>query len=744
MSKLHFALRPVSLAAALALHVLAATAQTAPAAGGTATLSTVTVEASADASAEGLAKPFAGGQVARGGRVGILGTQDVMNTPFSTTSYTNELIQNQQAKSVADVLLNDPTVRIARGFGNFQESFFIRGFIVNSDDIAYNGLYGLLPRQYISSELFERVEVLRGASAFLTGATPSGGGVGGNINLLPKRAANDPLTQVTAGFSGGSQGYLSTDISRRFGPDQSTGIRINAARRDGGTAVHDEDVKLDLVSVGLDWRSRNARISADIGHQEHRLSNTRPNVALGAAVTVVPSAPDNRTNFAQPWTYSNERDTFGTVRGEYDITSDITGWVAAGMRSSHEANSLAGATVSNGSTGAFTTSRFDNTREDDVKTAEVGLRGKLRTGSVGHEWVVAASYFGLEKKNAYGLGLGTGGTLASNIYTPRYYPQTSLTFLGNDLDSPAINGETRLNSFAVGDTLSFLNDRALLTLGVRHQNIAQRDTSYRLVNNGTQTSAGGTIASYSEARTSPVVGLVFKARNDLSVYANYIEGLAQGETAPAQLNGTPVLNPGAQLKPYVSKQKEVGVKYDGGNIGGNVAFFSTEKPRALVDNGFFTSSGKDRHQGIEFTVFGEPVKGLRVLGGLTLLDAEQKETGSATTDGKDVIGVPKRQGSIGVDWSVPGITGLSLDARVVASGSSYSNATNTLRVPGWGRLDVGARYVTEMAGKLVTLRARIDNVANRDYWASVGGYPNSGYLVLANPRTFSVTASVEF
>lgn len=745
MLSLSVPLRPVTLAAAMTLHGIAALAQTpAPTADSTSTLSTVTVEASADASAEGLAKPYAGGQVARGGRVGILGTQDVMSTPFSTTSYTSELIQNQQAKSVADVLQNDPTVRVARGFGNFQESYFIRGFIVNSDDIAYNGLYGLLPRQYISSELFERVEVLRGASAFLNGATPSGGGIGGNINLLPKRAGNDPLTQVTAGVSSGSQGYVAADISRRFGPDQSTGIRVNAAHREGGTAVDDEDVKLDVLSVGLDWRSRNARLSADIGHQEHRLSNTRPNVTLGTAVTVVPSAPDNKTNFAQPWTYSNERDTFGTVRGEYDLTSDITAWAAAGVRNSHEANSLASATVSNGSTGAFTTSRFDNTREDEVKTAEVGLRGKLRTGSVGHEWVLAGSYFGLEKKNAYGLSTGTANSLASNIYAPRYSPQTRLNFLGNDLSSPAINGETRLNSFAVGDTLSLLDDRARLTLGLRHQNIATRDTSYRVVSNGVQTAAGGVQTSYSESRTSPVVGLVFKARSDVSVYANYIEGLSQGETAPALSAGSPVRNVGEQLKPYVSKQKEVGVKYDGGNIGGNVAFFSTEKPRALVDNGFFQSAGKDRHQGVEFAVFGEPVKGLRVLGGLTLLDAEQKETGSASTDGKDVIGVPKRQGSIGVDWRVPGVTGLSLDARVVASGSSYANATNTLRVPGWSRLDIGARYVTEMAGKLVTLRARIDNVTDRDYWASVGGYPGSGYLVLGNPRTFSLTASVEF
>ena len=121
MSSTPFLVRPVTIAAALALHSWAAFAQTAPT-DASGTLSTVTVEASADASAEGLAKPFAGGQVARGGRVGILGTQDIMSSAFSTTSYTSELIQNQQARSVADVLQNDPSVRVARGFGNFQES----------------------------------------------------------------------------------------------------------------------------------------------------------------------------------------------------------------------------------------------------------------------------------------------------------------------------------------------------------------------------------------------------------------------------------------------------------------------------------------------------------------------------------------------------------------------------------------------------------------------------------------------
>ena len=171
------------------------------------TLDTVVVQASADASGAGLTAPYAGGQVARGARIGLLGNQDYMETPFSTTAYTSELIQDQQARSVADVMQNDPSVRVARGFGNFQEMYIIRGFPVASDDTTYNGLYGLLPRQYVAAELLERVEVFRGANSFLTGGIggASGFGIGGTINALPKRAPSEPKTQITTGIESGGQ-----------------------------------------------------------------------------------------------------------------------------------------------------------------------------------------------------------------------------------------------------------------------------------------------------------------------------------------------------------------------------------------------------------------------------------------------------------------------------------------------------------------------------------------------------------
>lgn len=703
-------------------------------------LESLTVTASADASAEGLASEFAGGQVAEGGRAGILGTKDHLDTPFSITSYTNEFIQDRQAQSVGDVLKADPSVRVARGFGNFQESYFIRGFILSSDDVAYNGLYSLLPRQYIATELFERVEVLRGASAFLTGANPNGGGIGGAINLLPKRAPNYDLNRVTLGASHNNKRNIAADVARRFGESDEFGVRVNAAHHNGGTSIDDEQAELNLFNIGLDYQGDRLRLSADMGYQNHQLDETRTNVTL-VNLTQVPSAPDASKNWAQPWTYSNEKDKFGTFRAEYDLNDDVTVWGAYGLRRTDEENSLANIRVLNAESGEANMGRFDNTREERVDTGEIGFRGTFNTGSIGHDWVVAYSYFQSEKKNAY-IGEFGAGRFSTNLYNPSDVAKPDFlgpgagtgTFAGNDLDSPALNGRTKFNSFAIGDTLSFMDDQFLLTLGARHQAIKVDDYPY----------GGVARSSYEDSEITPAIGAVAKVTDKFSVYANYIESLTKGETAPSTASGIAISNVGESLAPYVSEQKEVGLKYETNELGFGLAYFTTTKPRAVVENAIFKESGEDDHQGVELTVYGKATDDVKLLGGVTWIDAEQKDTGDASLDGNDVIGVAEFQANIGAEWEVPQVDGLALDTQLTYTGSRYADAANTLKVDDWTTVDIGARYIVAIGNQDLTLRARVNNLFDRDYWSSVGGFPNNGYLVLGAPRTVSLTATVDF
>ena len=715
---------------ATAAHAQQGAAPAAEPSGGT--LSTVTVRANADASAEGLSAPFAGGQVARGSRVGVLGNLDLMDTPFSTTAYTAELMQDQQARSVGDVLLNDASVRAGRGFGNFQQVYFIRGLPVFSDDVAYNGLYGLVPRQYMATEFIERVEILRGANAFVGGAGPgssAGGGLGGLINVVPKRAPNEPLSRVTAGVQTGGQVSLAADLARRFGPDQATGLRLNLARRDGGTGVDGEKQTLDVAALGLDWRGRGVRLSADLGYQDNRLREPRPNVTPAANGAPITDAPEASHNFAQPWTYSDGRDLFGTVRAEVDLSDTLLAWGAIGARQGDEDNRLSNPTLTDAA-GNTTAYRFDNVREQTLHTAEIGLRGRARTGSVGHEFNVSAATLSSRERNAYAFSDFAG--YANNLHQP--FPVAAPTpdfFVGGDLGNPLLVERLGTRSLAIADTLSFMGDSLRLTLGARHQTL--RNTAYNY-NTGAQES------HYDESRTSPVLGLVVKPASGWSLYANYAEGLVKGDTA----SGVGITNAGQIFAPYVSKQKEIGAKYDGGRIGASVALFSQRKPSAYVENNVFGVFGEQRNRGLELNVFGAPAKSVRVLGGLTLLDAKQLRTQGGVNDGKDAIGVPGHQLNLGVEWDLPVARGLTLDARLIHTGKQYADGANAQEVPSWTRVDLGARYLTEFNGSLLTLRARIENLAYKGYWASAGGFPGAGYLVLGAPRTFVVSASVDF
>ncbi|CAI2391250.1 TonB-dependent receptor [Alteromonas macleodii] len=684
-----------------------------------------------DASQVELRDSFAGGQVSRGGRAGILGNLDMMDSPFASTNFTADIIREQQARSIADVLQNDPVVRVAKGFGNFQELYVMRGFPVYSDDMTYNGLYGVLPRQYVAAELSERVEVFRGASAFLNGAAPGGSGLGGSVNIVPKRAGDDPLNRVTLGYESQGHWYGAADVSRRFGDDsQSTGVRANFVQRGGETSIDNQDRELSVAAIGIDHGSDNFRLSLDLGYQDHQVDSPRPAVTPGSAI---PEAPDSDTNFAQEWTYTNERQFFGAVRGEYDFTDNITAWAAYGFRSGEEDNVFANPRQAEAN-GDFSAYRFDNVRNDEIRSGEVGLNIEFKTASVGHTIITSASTFSLESENAYAFSDFSG--FAGNIYNPvtATMPDADF-FIGGDLSNPLITEKTDLSSFALADMISFNDGKILLTLGGRVQNIETRTFDYN---------TGDELSGYDESQFTPVVGIVYKSSEQVSYYANYIEGLLPGEVAPASSGGEPIENAGEAFDPYSAEQIEVGVKYDAGQYGGSLSVFNTSKQSSIIKDNVFSTDGEQQNQGLELSVFGMPTSNLRVLGGFTWLDAEMTKTQDGTLDGKTAIGVPDLQANINIEWDVDALPGLTVDARAAYTSKQYASADNSLEVDASNRFDLGVRYSFFAGMTDITLRARVDNVFDNNYWASVGGFPGSNYLVLSEPRTFRLSASFNF
>ncbi len=351
--------------------------------------------------------------------------------------------------------------------------------------------------------------------------------------------------------------------------------------------------------------------------------------------------------------------------------------------------------------------------------------GKARTGAVGHQFAFNFTHYNEDYHLSGFRSLGPAEDWVSNIYNPVWGPE-----LSQPSPIPAISQtETRLTSFGVADTLLFAEDRVQLTLGVRRQQVINES-----FNGMTGVRMG---ERYKESATTPAVALLVKATDQISVYANYIEGLSQGSIAP-----NTAANAGEVFAPYKTKQKEVGLKFDLGEFAHTVSLYEIKRPSSYTDpfTNVFSFGGEQRNRGVEWGFFGSPLQGVRLMGGIAYSDAQVTKAASPVNEGKQATGLPKWQAKLGVEWDMPALQGLTLTANATTASKQYLSADNSLSVPGRTVFDVGARYATKVGGNPVTLRAAVTNVANKAYWAK----PHFTSLGLGAPRTFMLSASMDF
>jgi len=727
----HSAVTTGSLAAAMLACSLAVPlrvdAQPAPASGsptpiqqagaGPAAISLPAVEVSASKQGAGaLPAPYSGGQVARGASVGLLGTRGVMDTPFNTTSYTAQLIEDQQARTAADTLINDSSVRLTTGSNGFDDTFQIRGFAVPAGDVGLNGLFGLVSSNRVQSQVIERIDLLRGPGALINGIAP-GGSIGGGINIITKRAADVPLTRLNTTYIGDGNFGTSVDVSRRYGPNGEWGVRLNGLYRDGEASIDKGNLRSGLGTIGLDYRGERLRWSFDGIFQRDDTRNFRPQISLLPTITAIPTPPDGRSNW-YPGTTLSQQDGTVASRLEYDLTDAVTVYGAVGYRNGQNSQIFPVNTRGVDASGNFGVgnSYYDSTSE--TVSGTIGANWRFDLLGIRHTLNVGYTGFQQEAGNAY---IQSGTTVTSNIYNPS--PLPVITAARTD---PRRASLTSLDSYALADTLSFLDDRVLLTGGVRLQTVAA---------NAYSTTTGARTTRYDADATTPLGGIVVKPLQNVSLYANYAEGLTSG-----QVVGVGYSNVGDILAPYKSTQYEAGVRVDWGGVLTTASVFQITRPTAIrtADNNL-AYDGEQRNRGLELSVYGEILPGLRGLASATFLKPELTNPTVTADRGNDAVGVPDKTFSGALDWDVPGLRGAALNTRLIYTSGSYLNTANTVQFNGWARVDFGARYSTEIANKPVTFRANLENAFGARYWLTTGTY-----VTVGSPRTLVASASINF
>ncbi|NIF29041.1 TonB-dependent receptor [Pantoea sp. Tr-811] len=672
----------------------------------------------APAANEQVPPAYPGGQAAVGGRLGLLGNRDVMDTPLSISSYTSAMVQDQQASTVGDLLERDSSVRATGQTGGIVDSFFIRGFALgegNLGELAFDGVYGVASNYRVFTDYAERIEVVKGPATLLYGMSPNST-VGGVINVVPKRALDDDLTRLTTRFALDSQTGSHLDLSRRFGAERRLGMRFNGSVQQGDTAIDDQHRAFDVGALSFDYQGDSLRASLDLVDQrETFIAASRP--FLIAEGVPIPSAANGRTNVSQEWGKSTTHDRSVLLSGDYAVNDQLSLFAHAGGGKSR-VNRLTDQTPTIINS-AGDTSSIPGYYAFDVQryTVDAGARLHIDTGPLAHSAALQVSRY----RDQLGRGITSSAPVLSNLYHPVDRPEPAIAE-----PATAKVSSSELSGVALADTLSLFGQRLQITVGLRQQQIEA--TNYR--------PDGSVTSTYQQARSTPLFGVLFKPLENLSVYYNYLEGLSKGDVAPGTAS-----NSGEVFAPYVSRQHEVGLKVDYGTFLSTLALFQITKPSGELAGGSFSVQGEQRNRGLELNLLGEVTPHARLLAGVTLLDARLTRTRIAANRGNRAVGVPKVQANLWGEWDTPWAEGLTLTSGVIYTGEQYVNQSNAQQLDSWLRVDAGVRYTTRVGGYPTTWRATVQNLFDTAYWSGVASY---GAFSQGAPRSLLLSATVDF
>ena len=648
----------------------------------------------------------------------MLGKRDFMDVPFNVTSFSNQMIENQQANSVVDVIVNDPSVSNLT-LSSVSQVWMIRGFKAQQQDTQINGLYCVAPRFYGGIEYVDHVEILKGPGALLGGMAPNGS-VGGTINFITKRAEKEPKTSVTMSYGAKSQFSQHIDIGRRS-EDGKLGVRINLYNNKGGTAYQQERVNTHAGYIGLDYTTERSRTTFDTGIISNRVDNAQYRLRFtGNALQNITSPPhvDINSKFGAPGTFRQIMEKFGVLRSEYDLDKNLMVYGALGMRITHQ-DTLNNFFDMNQLNGRSKISYRYNNQINKAYSGEVGLKAKVDTKGVDHELNIAANYMHYKRYM-------NQNNFTQNYQTSLYAPQWKDvgSYLGSLVKRIPLNDTKTLRSIAVSDIMTTNDGRWTFVLGGRYQQIVVDDIKK--------------YTHYEKAKFSPAYALIHKMNDKVSLYANYIQGLNQGE----EVTDMAAPNYGDQLDPYVAKQYEFGAKFDLGKIATTISAFSIKNPGKIQDpvTKVVSAGGEVRNRGLEWNFFGEPKKGTRLTGGMMWMDARHEKTAGGRNDGNRKEGIPNFAAVLGVEQDIHGVDGLTLTARMTYNSSAFVNQANTIRVSPWTRWDLGARYRFNVSDTPVTVCADMYNLFNRNYWRALD--ENAAFLEAG--RTFMLSVTADF
>ena len=646
-------------------------------------------------------------------------TQPMLDTPQTVTVISKEVMEEQGATTLRDVLRNVPGLTITAGEGGNPagDNLTLRGFSARND-IFIDGVRDISPQSRDPFNL-EQVDVVKGPGSAYTGR----GSTGGSINLINKTPAIRRTLAGTFDFGTDRTRRATADVNLPIG--DSVAFRLNLLAHHSGVAGRDV-VEYDRWGVA-------------------------PSLTFGLGkptrftISYYKLKQDNVSDYGIPWVPNTNnvlvdhrdrpapvpRDTFYGLRSRdfEKLNSDLV--TLKFEKDFNDGLSLRNQfRFANSSRDSIATPpRFANNNSTIINREMRSWQTEDKIWDNQTDFIAHFSTSGIEHALVSGVDFSRESNVrftrtAPNMQTTLLNPNPDDVFTGTITTSPII-GDITANSQAlyVFDTAK-LGSKWELNGGLRWDRFDAEGIS-----------TTGAPVSRVDRMLSTRLGAVFKPLPQGAVYASY------GTSLNPSLEGLSYNTANTVIDPEKTYTLEAGSKWDffGGRVLLSGAVFRVEKLNArtpgLPNEPPQVLEGKQRVDGIELSVEGNLTRAWQVLAGYTFLDSKTIDSNNTAEIGKELVNTPPNSFNVWSTYTLRNGFHFGGGARFVDR--RFGNTINTRFVDAYWTFDVMASYPIS---EHLDLKLNLYNLTDKFYFDRIGG----GHIVPGPGRAAMLSTSFRF
>ena len=592
----------------------------------------------------------------------------VMDLPQSVQAIGNEVIEQQQAIRLSEVVKNLNGVYVGSARGGAQESFFSRGYDMSANNMFKNGFRynaGSIPE--VSS--LEKVEFLKGGSALLYGNVAPGG----IMNLVTKTPKFTQGGEVSMQI--GSYSYYKPSIDF-YGP-----LNKSIAYRFTGSYENSESfrdyVKNERIYINPSFLFHLSDKTQITVQGDYLSADWTPDFGTGIYEKTILDLPRNEF-FGALWSTANTKSSSASLLFNHDFNKN---W-KLNFNSSYQSYRRTQTSTAQLSTidanGNWKRGLTKSDAAEQIFGDQLSLQGTFNTGSIKHQIFTGVDYenslapsytfgfFAPEKPadllttEAKPINLNTYDYSTQSTVIPYPTRTTQLTSTETQRFGAYFQDLVSINQYIkvlAGLRWSWQQSEATTT-----KEVIEKKNNVNVITTAYENAIPVTGAKAINKAFSPKAGLVIQPTKDLSLFASYSNSFTPN-------TGTTVDS--KTLDPSIIDQYEVGVKKDffRGFLTTNVTLYQI-KNNNLAQTAQYLSDGVTQNvntnlkelvgatkgKGVEIDITATPVEGLNIMAGYSF--NETKVSKSSGTSGSLVVGdvlarTPKNTANLSFFYKLP-------------------------------------------------------------------------------------------